>query len=94
MAATAALHIQATRALCPTASAVTQQLARTVFLSQDRTILRKLKEAALAGKLERQLSKEQILTEYLNVVYLGSGAYGVADAAWIYFSKNPAQLTL
>ena len=50
------------------ASTITQQLARTVFLSQDRTILRKLKEAALAGKLERQLSKRQILTEYLNVV--------------------------
>ncbi|MCS5706928.1 PBP1A family penicillin-binding protein [Synechococcus sp. FGCU-3] len=76
------------------ASTITQQLARTVFLSQDRTIIRKLKEAALAGKLERQLSKEQILTEYLNVVYLGSSAYGVADAAWIYFSKTPAQLTL
>ncbi len=76
------------------ASTITQQLARTVFLSQDRTVVRKLKEAALAGKLERQLSKEQILTEYLNVVYLGSSAYGVADAAWIYFSKTPAQLTL
>jgi len=76
------------------ASTITQQLARTVFLSQDRTIIRKLKEAALAGKLQRQLSKEQILTEYLNVVYLGSSAYGVADAAWIYFSKTPAQLTL
>jgi penicillin-binding protein 1A len=76
------------------ASTITQQLARTVFLSQDRTIVRKLKEAALAGKLERQLSKQQILTEYLNVVYLGSSAYGVADAAWIYFSKTPAQLTL
>ena len=76
------------------ASTITQQLARTVFLSQDRTVIRKLKEAALAGKLERQLSKQQILTEYLNVVYLGSSAYGVADAAWIYFSKTPAQLTL
>ena len=76
------------------ASTITQQLARTVFLSQDRTILRKLKEAALAGKLERQLSKRQILTEYLNVVYLGSGAYGVSDAAWIYFSKTPDQLNL
>ncbi len=76
------------------ASTITQQLARTVFLSQDRTIIRKLKEAALAGKLERQLSKQQILEEYLNVVYLGSSAYGVADAAWIYFSKTPAQLTL
>ena len=76
------------------ASTITQQLARTVFLSQDRTVVRKLAEVALAGKLERQLSKQQILTEYLNVVYLGSSAYGVADAAWIYFSKSPAQLTL
>ena len=76
------------------ASTITQQLARTVFLSQDVTLVRKLKEAALAGKLERQLSKRQILTEYLNVVYLGSSAYGVADAAWIYFSKTPSQLTL
>jgi penicillin-binding protein 1A len=76
------------------ASTITQQLARTVFLSQDRTVVRKLKEAALAGKLERQLSKRQILTEYLNLVYLGSSAYGVSDAAWIYFSKTPEQLTL
>ena len=76
------------------ASTITQQLARTVFLSQDRTLVRKLKEAALAGKLERQLSKQQILTEYLNVVYLGSSAYGVADAAWVYFTKTPDQLTL
>ncbi|MGL6134844.1 MAG: PBP1A family penicillin-binding protein, partial [Prochlorococcaceae cyanobacterium] len=76
------------------ASTITQQLARTVFLSQDLTITRKLKEAALAGKLERQLSKREILTEYLNLVYLGSSAYGVADAAWIYFSKTPEQLTL
>ena len=76
------------------ASTITQQLARTVFLSQDRTITRKLKEAALAMKLERQLSKQQILEQYLNYVYLGSGAYGVADAAWIYYSKTPEQLTV
>ena len=76
------------------ASTITQQLARTVFLSQDRTITRKLREAALAYKLERQLSKEQILEQYLNYVYLGSGAYGVADAAWVYYSKTPDQLTL
>ena len=75
------------------ASTITQQLARTVFLSQDRTITRKLKEAALAMKLERQLSKQQILEQYLNYVYLGSSAYGVADAAWVYFSKQPDQLT-
>lgn len=76
------------------ASTITQQLARTVFLSQERTLPRKLKEAALAYKLERQLSKQQILEQYLNYVYLGSGAYGVADAAWVYFSKSPNQLTL
>jgi penicillin-binding protein 1A len=76
------------------ASTITQQLARTVFLSQDRTLVRKLKEVALAGKLERQLSKQQILEQYLNFVYLGSSAYGVADAAWIYFSKTPDELTL
>ena len=76
------------------ASTITQQLARTVFLSQDRTLTRKLKEAALAYKLERQLSKEQILEQYLNYVYLGSSAYGLADAAWVYFSKTPDQLNL
>jgi penicillin-binding protein 1A len=76
------------------ASTITQQLARMVFLSQDRTLMRKLKEAALAGKIERQLSKEQILEEYLNFVYLGSSAYGISDAAWVYFSKTPDQLTL
>ena len=64
-----------------------------MFLSQDRTIVRKLKEALLAGKLERQLSKQQILEQYLNYVYLGSSAYGVSDAAWIYFSKRPSELT-
>ncbi len=76
------------------ASTITQQLARTVFLSQDRTLVRKLKEALLAGKIERQLTKGQILEQYLNVVYLGSGAYGIADAAWVYFSTTPDRLSL
>ncbi len=75
-------------------STITQQLARTVFLSQDKTLTRKLKEAALAYKLERELSKEEILQEYLNNVYLGSGAYGIADASWVYFSKEPNELNL
>ncbi len=75
-------------------STITQQLARTVFLSQDRTLTRKLKEAALSYKLERQLSKEEILEEYLNNVYLGSGAYGISDAAWVYFTKKPSLLSL
>ena len=75
-------------------STITQQLARIIFLSQERTIKRKTKEIALAYKLERQLTKEQIIEQYLNNVYLGSNAYGIADAAWIYFSKTPELLNL
>ncbi len=75
-------------------STITQQLARTVFLTQDRNLTRKLKEIALAYKLERQMSKNEILEQYLNNVYLGSGAYGIADAAWVYFTKTPKQLKL
>ncbi len=76
------------------ASTITQQLARIVFLNQDRTYERKLREVMLARKIERELSKASILERYLNLVYLGSGAYGVADAAWVYFSKPVEQLTL
>lgn len=76
------------------ASTITQQLARIVFLDQDRTYERKLREVMLARKIERDLSKASILERYLNLVYLGSGAYGVADAAWVYFSKPVDQLTL
>ena len=75
-------------------STITQQVARIVFLNQERSITRKLKEAMLAQELERQMPKEQILERYLNLVYLGSGAYGVADAAWVYFSKPVDKLTL
>lgn len=75
-------------------STITQQLARVVFLDQERTLSRKLREALLAQKMERELSKDQILERYLNLVYLGSNAYGVADAAWVYFSKSVNELTL
>ncbi|MEH1823163.1 MAG: penicillin-binding protein 1A [Nostoc sp.] len=75
-------------------STITQQLTRILFLKQEQTIWRKLKEVRLAQKLEQELTKDQILERYLNLVYLGSGAYGVADAAWVYFSKSPDQLTL
>ncbi len=75
-------------------STITQQLARILFLKQERTILRKLKEARLAQKMEEELTKDEILERYLNLVYLGSGAYGVADAAWVYFSKKVDALTL
>ncbi len=75
-------------------STITQQLARTTFLDQELSALRKLREARLAQKIEAKLSKDQILERYLNLVYLGAGAYGVADAAWVYFSKPVTALTL
>jgi penicillin-binding protein 1A len=75
-------------------STITQQLARILFLKQEKTVLRKLKEVRLAQKMERELSKDQILQRYLNLVYLGSGAYGVGDAAWVYYSKSVDELTL
>jgi penicillin-binding protein 1A len=75
-------------------STITQQLTRILFLKQEQTIWRKLKEVRLAQKMEHELTKDQILERYLNLVYLGAGAYGVADAAWVYFSKSPDQLTL
>lgn len=76
------------------ASTITQQLARMVFLDQEASAKRKIREALLAGKIEREMTKEQILERYLNLVYLGSGAYGVADAAWVYFGKSLDNLTL
>lgn len=75
-------------------STITQQLARILFLKQEQTIWRKLKEVRLAQKMEQELTKDQILERYLNLVYLGGGAYGVADASWVYFSKSPDQLSL
>ncbi|WP_442941677.1 transglycosylase domain-containing protein [Nostoc sp.] len=75
-------------------STITQQLTRILFLKQEQTIWRKLKEVRLAQKMEQELTKDQILERYLNLVYLGGGAYGVADAAWVYFSKSPDQLSL
>lgn len=75
-------------------STITQQLARILFLKQEKTVWRKVKEARLAQKIEEQLSKDEILERYLNLVYLGSGAYGVADAAWVYYSKSVDSLSL
>lgn len=75
-------------------STITQQLARILFLKQEKTMLRKVREVRLAQKMEKELSKDKILERYLNLVYLGSGAYGVADASWVYFSKPVGELTL
>ncbi len=75
-------------------STITQQLARIVYFDQEKTFGRKLKEMRMAQKIERDIPKNKILERYLNLVYLGSGAYGVADAAWVYFSKSVKDLTL
>jgi penicillin-binding protein 1A len=73
-------------------STITQQLAKNLFLTQERTIWRKLQEAVLAVWLERKFSKTEILELYLNRVYFGAGAYGVEAAAERYFGKSARQL--
>jgi penicillin-binding protein 1A len=75
-------------------STITQQVTKTFFLTPKRSLLRKLKEVAYAFALERDLSKEEILTLYLNNIYLGNGAYGVEAAAESYFNKRAEQLNL
>ncbi|MEZ5847159.1 MAG: PBP1A family penicillin-binding protein [Geminicoccaceae bacterium] len=75
-------------------STITQQLAKNLYLTPERSMTRKLRELVLALWLEARLTKEQILEVYLNRVYLGAGAYGVQAAAQRYFSKNAADLTL
>lgn len=76
------------------ASTITQQLARVLFLSNEKTITRKLKEIQIAARIEKSISKDKILEMYLNNVYLGSGAYGVGAAASTYFNKPLSELTL
>ncbi|WP_316166289.1 MULTISPECIES: penicillin-binding protein 1A [unclassified Bradyrhizobium] len=75
-------------------STLTQQLAKNLFLTQERTLARKLQEAELALWLERKYSKREILELYLNRVYFGSGAYGVEAAAQRYFGKSARQVTI
>ncbi|MDD7545053.1 penicillin-binding protein 1A [Actinobacillus porcinus] len=76
------------------ASTITQQLARNFFLTPEKTIIRKAKEAVLAIDIENTLSKNEILELYLNKIYLGYRSYGVAAAAKTYFGKNLNELTL
>lgn len=76
------------------ASTLTQQLAKNLFLTPRKTLVRKLKEAILALQLERRYTKEELLTFYLNQVYFGSGAYGVAAAAETFFGKPLDRLSL
>ena len=73
---------------------ITQQLARNLFLTQDKTIRRKAKELILAIRLEKLFSKDRILEMYLNTIYFGHGAWGIDTASKTYFGKSPAQLDL
>ena len=76
------------------ASTISQQIAKTLFLTPKKNLVRKFREAILAFQLERRFTKDEILTLYLNQIYLGSGAYGVAAAAKRYFDKPVADLDL
>ena len=75
-------------------STITQQYVKTVYLTNERTIVRKIKEAVLAIKLEQELSKEQILERYLNAIYFGRGSYGVGTASRTYFGHDISELDL
>lgn len=75
-------------------STIAQQTVKNIFLSNDRTMTRKLEELALAVQLERNYSKEEILELYLNTIYFGHGAYGVGEASRVYFGKEPGALDL
>jgi penicillin-binding protein 1A len=76
------------------ASTITQQVAKNFLLTNERTFSRKIKEALLAMKIERTYSKDKILELYLNEIYLGLGAYGIAAASLIYFDKSVNELTV
>src|SRR3990170_1171272 len=75
-------------------STITQQLVKKVYVGEEETLTRKLKEAYLAWQLEHRLTKSQILTKYLNTVYFGNGAYGIMAASRTYFSKQPEDLNV
>lgn len=76
------------------ASTITQQLTRKLFLTDDETLERKIKEALLAMQIEKRYTKQEILTMYCNKMYWGHGAYGVEAASQLYFSKHVGDLTL
>ena len=75
-------------------STITQQLAKNVFLTHERTYTRKVKELILTKKIERTYSKDEIIEGYLNQIYFGEGAWGIQNAAGTYFGKDVSELTL
>jgi len=90
----AALHLIRTGEKGQGGSTITMQVARNFFLSREKTYLRKINEIFLSLKIERELSKEDILELYLNVIYLGHRSYGVQAAAQVYYGKNVHELNL
>lgn len=90
----ALLHDLKTMSLAQGASTITQQLIKLTHLSSEKTLSRKAQEAVLARKLERRMSKDEILEAYLNIIYFGEGAYGVGTAAQLYFGKDVSELTI
>ncbi len=90
----AALKDLATRRLAQGASTLTQQLARSVFLTPEKSFARKINEAFLTVEIEKRYSKDQILTMYLNEIYLGHGNYGIEAASTWYFGHPARALTL
>lgn len=90
----AAFNLAVTGSRSQGGSTITQQLARVYFLSRDRTFARKAKELLLATQIEREFTKQEILALYLNKIFLGQRAYGVAAAAEVYFGKPLAELTV
>lgn len=75
-------------------STIAQQTVKNIFLSHDRTLSRKIEELALAVQLEKKYTKDEILELYLNTIYFGHGAYGIKDAARIYFGKDVKDLNV
>jgi len=82
------------RGITEGASTITQQLARNLYLTQQKSFKRKIEEAVLAIQIERSYSKDEILNMYLNLIYLGEGAHGVEAAAYTYFHKKAKDLTI
>jgi len=75
-------------------STITQQYAKTAFLTPERTITRKVKELIIAIKLQNQMSKDDILESYLNTIYFGRGSYGIQTASEVYFGKSVSNLSV
>jgi penicillin-binding protein 1A len=92
--ARAAIELVSTGSIQSGGSTITMQVAKNYFLSRDRTFIRKFNEILLALQIERELSKDRILELYLNKIYLGNRAYGIAAAAQVYYNKPVAELSL